>query len=273
MTLRLFILTCIVFLGLKSQGQNAIIKIDKLSKYELYIIDVSLQEIIPDTINAKELSVRWDTLNSFVVYDTNEIIRISNEWKGEKTSEMFNCGYNYIIYVIRDSQVVDEIQVNEICKQAVSSDGIFNFKAVPINKDSFRNEIHVAHLSFKELEIARRFLSDLKELNGYYTNPIHYWDEYDGKFIIKYPKGDSKIALMELNKILKEKFPNDKLDIRLFGERRDFTLIQIRCRENFYKTFDLFTTYSDWQTTPSVGVTIFGKETNSLNELIAKYSR
>jgi len=259
-------------------GQESILKLSPGKRYQFYFVyvrlmDTGLEQI--DTIKNK-FTVTWDKDKSFLVDDKETINKLQKEWKGKRAEQIYFCWYDYFLYVVEDGKIIDELRVNEECKQVVCKHGDFGYPQ-PVLDDIKRDKnITVAWVRFKSTAIGRTFIRDATVNSNIYLPGADEgeWTKFDGSISIK-TKGTSttKKTQEAIEKKISKEFPGEKFKIRSSMVSREFLVFEIYCQENLAKRLKGFEIWHKWKPIDPGGILMISNVSDPIETLIKEYNR
>ena len=261
----LFLLFFLINANIFSQKQVISNLASSNSLYEFYIFND--ENVIDENGNPLEAK-------KFLLNDKTIIENLVKTWTGEETNEMYNCGYNYTIYIILDNKIIEKISYNSECNQAISSNGIFTVKNNPFKNLIFEN--HFSDYTFKtnDIDLAREFLNKASEVKKIQIpNLFSYnWYKYDGRFFIQIDKkrNEKKLKPMEFyEKEMHDTYKDYQFKVDFWG-CCDTYEAWIYSSENFRDVFNLYGRKGEFDKIKNeYNVYIFGK-TEDISEVFIK---
>ena len=231
--------------------------------YEFYIFN----ELFTIDENGNSLEAKKTLLT-----DKSVISNLISTWKGEKTNEMYKCGYDYKIYIVLDNKIIEQVNFNSECNQVVSSKGVFNVTNNPFKELSTENLFSEYKFKTKDLNDARNFIkkvSENKNIQIPYINSYE-WINYSGYFFIQINKAKNKRSLKptefydkEMHKIYKEY----DFKVRFWGFGGTYEA-WIYCEKSLWEKFNLYGRKGEYENIKAnYDVYIFGK-VEDINSII-----
>jgi hypothetical protein len=273
-----FLIIGFILSYISSWGQESILKLDPGKQYQLYFIDVLVRDEENEKLDSIRSGViRWDNRNSFLIDDELSLNTLQKTWTGKRTNEFYFCWYNYFIYVVEDGKIVDEMRVNEECKQVVCKRGVFNYENTIVDKLDRNKIISVARIKFDSISVGRQFHGSIQKDSNIFSPPGEYdeWITYDGEMVVTVAtnrRNDKKIQ----NRIkgdIKEQFPNEIFDIQQSGSGPDDLSFRIHCNRNIGENLKGYKGYLKWQELKPSTITLFSSTMTSIESALKKYAR
>jgi hypothetical protein len=180
---------------------------------------------------------------SFYVSDISKLQLLKDNWIGDKTDTLYECGYDYYLYLIHSDSIVAEFNVNTECGQVFSKKWtLINFKGNPFQNlvkdgDAFRK-----HLSFSSLDTARITFARYKQNKNYFIiDPEGLeWVKFDGWFYVKVDSNYNRTQIeAEIEKLLKAQNADNQIRIILDEYRPDLFILKVFSKKEFYIQFNL----------------------------------
>ena len=226
-----FLLTVKIF------SQNQVLpELDlKNKEYEFYIFN----ELFKIDENGNSLEPK-----KTLITDKSVISNLINTWKGEKTNQMYKCGYDYRIYIVLDNKIIEQVNFNSECNQVVSSKGAFNVTNNPFKDLSTENIFSEYRFKTKDLNSARNFInkvSENKNMQIPYINSYE-WIKYSGYFFIQINKSKKQRKLKSTEfyeKEMHEVYKEYDFKVRFWG-CCDTYEAWIYCDRNLSEKFNLY---------------------------------
>jgi hypothetical protein len=194
-----------------------------------------------------------------------EYLANSNKSGSQVNAPLFACGYNYDIYVVRDSTVLESFSINleSGCNTVAAEQGHFWFN--PRKLSAFNRKLKKAvieSVNFPSVEKARSFIKSLpKDELLMVVEPR--WLEYDGEFRFEVPCDfdnfdDNLIqkCVARTREQIAVTYPGERFAVEQAGysSRRNVSagttkaiLIRMKCKKHLYDKFDLFKPHWDWE--------------------------
>ncbi|KMQ49624.1 hypothetical protein CHISP_3470 [Chitinispirillum alkaliphilum] len=245
--------------------------------YKFYFLDARV-----------EMGTNSDFYPHFIIDDRRLIRRFFNDWnyKSKRAYSQgtgmsgFVCGYDYFVYIICNTAIVDKLSINFECKQAVSTGYVIDFDEHPFSDIPTENRFSTFRAICSDIDIARKIVKTAQsKSNLFIPNINHYhWVNHDGSFRVEIQE-DSELLMLKgdvlrqrILDILQKKYPTDSFVVRL-GRLRGIGLggghgyVIIDCSEEFYRRFDSFGK-SEWIkfADKNICVDVFG-DTDEINKL------
>jgi hypothetical protein len=261
-----------------SQGQESILKFEPGKQYQLYFIDVLVRDDEDEKLDSiRNGVVRWDNSNSFLLNDESSLNSLQKNWTGKRTNEFYFCWYNYFIYVVEDGKIVDEMRVNEECKQVVCKRGVFNYENTIADKLDRSRIVSVARIKFDSISVGRQFHGSIQKDSNVFSPPGEYdeWITYDGEMVVTVTtnrKNDKKIQ-NRVKKDIKEQFPHEAFDIQQTGSGPDHLDYRIYCSRNLGENLKGYKGWLNWKELDPSVVTLFSSSKASIESALKKYAR
>ncbi|MCA6367054.1 MAG: hypothetical protein IM631_18560 [Cytophagales bacterium] len=267
----------VLFLGfLSARGQDNILKLSPNKHYKLYFVYVRFLETGTervDTIRSK-FTITWDNDKSFLVEDNATIDKLQRDWRGKASDNIYECWYDYFLYLVEDGKIIDEIRVNEECKQVVCEHGVFDY-STPILESLSKNKlISVARVRFDSLSTGRHFIKDARANSEIYAPVGEYdeWIKYDGRATITTKSGSDKRSQAKITKQIK-KFTDSDFLTQLTGGGPGYSLYDIYCNEQLGKNLTDFEVFMKWRPIEPGGILLISNSQTPINNLVKKYGR
>ncbi len=170
-------------------AQERVLRLADDKKYEMFFVNVQFRDdrLPSDSIQGKFI-INWDRDLSFLIDDSVTIQMLKDRWVGERVDQMYGCWYDYFIYLVEDGVIVDELRVNEKCKQVITKHGIYNYSdSTTLRQIDRGKSITVADVTFESIELGRNFVNDALENQSFYVPGIDDkdWYKYGGSMIVK----------------------------------------------------------------------------------------
>jgi hypothetical protein len=219
--------------------------------------------------------VRWDNSNGFLISDELALNNLQTNWTGKRTNEFYFCGYNYFIYVIEDGKIVDEMRMNEECKQVVCKRGVFNYQTTIADKLDKSKGVSVARIKFDSAPVGRQFHKNIQSDTDIFVPPVEYdeWIKYDGTMGITTKRGDVNKIQRRLERDVRRQFPNDVFEIQQSGSGPDHLGYSIYCSRNIGENLKGYKIFLGWtELEPSV-ITLFSSTMGLIERALKKYVR
>jgi hypothetical protein len=199
-----------------------------------------------------------------LITDKSIISNLINTWKGEKTNDMYKCGYDYKIYIVLDDKIIEQVNFNSECNQVVSSKGTFNVTNNPFKQLTIENVFSEYKFSTKDINLARKFVNKVSE-NKKIQIPYlksYEWIKYNGYFFIQINK-EKKLKKLkptefyekEMHKIYSEY----DFHVRFWGFGGTYEA-WIYCDKSLHEKFNLYGRKGEFENIkPNYEVYVFGK--------------
>lgn len=257
-------------------AQESVLKFNDQKNYKLYIVDVSKSNNINYRIDSIKnfFIVRWDDKENFRVEDKKNIEELKKSWTAVKSEEVSFCWYDYLIYVLENDQIVDELRVSEQCRQVVSYRGAYKYANSILPGLPKNNTLSVARLDFKSVAFGRTFFKDAKTRTGISIPPGPHdeWLTYDGKLTIAVEKGDTVKTVKHLTQELQKKFPGDTFEIKPSGTGFDYLLYTLYCNQTLAEKLDGLNIFSKWTELNAGTLTLLGASEKTIQNLVKEYA-
>jgi hypothetical protein len=226
-----------------------------------------------DTIKNKFI-ITWDNDKSFLIDDKATIDKFQHDWKGERSKHFYLCWYDYFLYLVEDNKIIDEIRVNEECKQVVCKHGVFDYPTPMLESLSRTKLISIARARFDSVSIGRRFIKDAGTYTDIYMPEGEYdeWIKYDGRVTITTKSGDSKKTQARIRKKILKNFPGADFLTQWTGGGRGYSLYHIYCNERLGKDLKGFKIEMKWALEEPGGILMISNSSSPIKDLIKKYS-
>ncbi len=266
-----FILSCISL-----WGQESILKLESGRRYQLYFIDVLVRDDEHENLDSiRNGVVRWDNSNSFLINDELTLNNLQTNWIGKRTNEFYFCWYNYFIYVIEDGKIVDEMRVNEECKQVVCKRGVFNYSTTIADKLDKSKIVPVGRIKFDSIAFARQFLKNIQSDLNIFVPPVKYdeWIKYDGEIRITTSRGNVNKIQSKLEREIRKQFPNEIFEIHQSGSGPADLDYSIYCSKNIGNNLKGYKIFLGWREFDPTEITLFTTTMTSIENALKKYAR
>jgi len=264
-----------LLIAFSANAQENILTLTPGKKYQIYFVsDESLEiQISTERIN-DPLIVTWGKEKSFLLSDSASIEKLRNDWKGEATNKVYECGYDYILYVVEGDKIVDKISVNESCKQAVCKHGAFDYKAPVI--DGVRNKKFgsIERVGFDSVTVGRQLISDLSAFPDILRpeGDNDEWIKYDGAITIETTGEDHEVVQKAIEKKISEKYPHEDFQVQLTGGGPGhFLLFDIYCSSRLGNSLSDFKTWGKWKPLTPTGIILLSTSRGQIEKLLSKY--
>jgi hypothetical protein len=237
--------------------------------YALYLIDVGEPELLWKRDSIGRL-LEIDTTRHFYTNDLSVLNRIKQEWVGDTVEYMYECWYDYFMYLTKDDSTVLKMKVNLECKELLVEG--FPYKINPTIVTKFFPE-------FKRLKKRVFNCDDIKDGRDFWGKVMidkqfvlrdiskPKWIDFDGDFTFDYVdtlrQGLTQVKEQLRNEI-SDSYPNENFII-IWGavqymERYggDDYLFHLNCNQSLY---DKFTFYkkTEWKEFSDLKITLFWK--------------
>jgi hypothetical protein len=266
-----FVLNCIL-----SQGQESILKLESGRQYQVVFVDVLVRDDEHENLDSiRNGFVRWDKSNSFLINDKLTLDKLQANWIGKRTNEFYFCWYNYFIYVVEDGKLVDELRVNEECKQVVCKHGVFNYATTIVDKLDKSNVVPVARISFDSVPVGRQFHANIQNESNILAPPGEHdeWIKYDGKMTITMDRRNVKKMQSRLERSIKHDFPDEVFEITQSGSGPDNIDYIIYCSKNIGTNLKGYKIFIGWRELKPSVITLFAMKMNSIENALKKCPR
>jgi hypothetical protein len=245
-------------------------------QYQLYFIDVVMRDDENEKLDSiRNGVVRWDNSNSFLINDESSLNSLQKIWTGKRTNEFYFCWYNYFIYVVEDGKIVDEMRVNEECKQVVCKRGVFNYSTTIADKLDKTKIVSVSRIKFDSMSIGRQFNKEIKDNLNIFAPPGEYdeWITYDGYMRITTSRGNVKKIQSSIERDIERQFPNEIFKTQQSGSGPDEFSYSIYCSKNVGVNLKGYKTWLPWTELEPTTITLFSTAQTSIESMLKKYSR
>jgi hypothetical protein len=255
-------------------AQERVLKLAEDKKYEMYFVDVAIREdsFPTDTVRGK-FTISWDRDLGFLIDDPEIIQNLKNGWVGEP-GQMVGCWYDYFMYLIEDGVVVDEIRINERCKQVITKHGVYNYTDSTLSQVDRSKKITVANVEFESLEFGRNFVSDVLDTRGIYIPGLSDkdWYKYGGSMIVKTKRRNIDKLEVQITNTITEKFPNESFAVWFLVCNNRFCIFDVYCSEKLGSSMTDWEVYRNWSRFDPK-ILLISKTDVQMKELIEKYAR
>jgi hypothetical protein len=256
-------------------AQESILKLQPGRQYQLYFIDVVLRDVEDENLDSlRNAVVHWNNNNSFLINDEPTLNSLQANWIGKRTNEFYFCWYNYFIYVVEDGKIIDEMRVNEECKQAVCKRGVFNYETTIADKLSRDKSVSVARITFDSITAGRQFHRDIQKNQDIFVPLGEYdeWIKYDGQMGIHTNRGNVKKIQSAIDKDIKKQFSNEEFGIQHSGSGRDELHFNIYCSKNIGNNLKGYKIWSEWRELKPTEIRLFSASRVSIEDELKKYA-
>ena len=266
----------LLFSFLSTRGQENILKLSPDKHYKIYFVYVKYLDTGEEQIDTikNNFTITWDNDKSFLMDDKSAIDKLQKGWKGKKSKDIYFCWYDYFLYLVEDGKIIDEIRVNEECKQVVCKHGVFDY-STPILESLSKNKlISVARVRFDSLSTGRHFIKDARANSEIYARVGEYdeWIKYDGRATITTKSGSDKRSQAKITKQIK-KFTDSDFLTQLTGGGPGYSLYHIYCNEQLGKNLTDFEVFMKWRPIEPGGILLISNSQTPINILVKKYGR
>lgn len=273
-----FLIIGFILSYISSWGQESILKLDLGKQYQLYFIDVLVRDEENEKLDSiRSGVVRWDNSNSFLIDNELSLNTLQKTWTGKRTNEFYFCWYNYFIYVVEDGKIVDEMRVNEECKQVVCKRGVFNYENTIGDKLDRSKIVSVARIKFDSISVGRQFHGSIQKDSNTFSPPGEYdeWITYDGEMVVTVNtnrKNDKKIQ-NRITEDIKGQFPNEAFEIKQTGSGPDHLDYRIYCSRHIGENLKGYKGWLGWHELDPTTITVFSSTMTSIENALKKYAR
>ena len=240
----------------------------------MYFVDVAIREdsFPTDTVRGK-FTVSWEKDLSFLIDDSEIIQNLKNGWVGER-GQMVGCWYDYFMYLVEDGVVVDEIRINERCKQVITNHGVYDYTDSTLSQVDRSNKITVANVEFESVEFGRNFESDVLETQRIYMPGISDkdWYKYGGSMIVKTKRRNIDKLEAKITNVITEKFPREPFEVSFLVCNNRFCIFDVYCTDLLGTSLKDFEIYRGWSRFDP-RVCLMSKTDIPIKELVEKYAR
>jgi len=237
--------------------------------YAIYLIDVGEPELKWERDSIGNL---WeiDTTRHFYTNELDILNQIKNDWIGDTVSYMYECWYDYFIYLTKADSTILKMRVNLECEELLV-DG-FPYKITPtiitkffphfkrlkkrvFNCDDFQD----GRDFWKTVMIDKQFV--LKDI----SKPK--WIDFDGDFTFDYIdtlRQGLSLVQEQLQKEISEAYPNEDFKIKWgafqYMERYggDDYLFHLNCNRSLFNKFTLYEK-AEWKEFTDLKITLYWK--------------
>lgn len=181
-----------------------------------------------------------DSIKNFMISNKEMLIELQKSWIGyTETDEILECGYDYIIYVLKKEKIIGQLNVNLNCGYvlALGTGKTCLFKNNPFENLTIDKKIYTRSLLTNDISKAKRLHNLLITTKG-----IHYpnikeniWVNYEGKaFIEIMAKNNSLKKTYEIKSEFNDRYGilNQYIDFLGFSEQNYSG--NIYCNSSFY---------------------------------------
>lgn len=254
-------------------AQESVLKLAEDKKYEMYFVDVAVgEESFPsDTVRGK-FTVSWNSDLGFLIDDPKIIQDLKNGWVGEP-AQMVGCWYDYFMYLVENGVVVDEIRINEKCKQVITKQGVYNYTDSTLSRVDRSKKITVANVKFESLELGRKFVSDVRETGDIYMPGINDtdWYKYGASMIVKTKRRDIHKLKAKIASIITENFPSESFEVQFLVCNNRFCIFDIYCSEKLGANMTDLEVYRHWRRFDP-RILLFSRTDVEMKALVEKYA-
>ena len=272
--IKLFLPIGLIFSVSLAFAQERVLQLAEDKKYEMYFVDVAVREdsFPTDTVRGK-FTISWDRDLSFLIDDSETIQNLKNGWIGER-GQMVGCWYDYFMYLVEDGVVVDEIRINERCKQVITNHGVYNYTDSTLSQVDRSKKITVANVEFESLEFGRNFVSGVLETRGIYMPGISDkdWYKYGGSMIVKTKRRNLDKLEAKITSVIAEKFPGESFAVWFLTCNNRFCIFDIYCSKKLGASMKDFEIYRNWNRFDP-RILLIGKTDVQMKELVEKCAR
>lgn len=259
-------------------GQEKVLRLDPGKTYEMYFVNVQFrpaEDFQIDTIGRNKLFISWDKAGSFVIDDSATIHTLKTEWTGEHVYEGYGCWYDYFVYLVEDGVVIDEMRMNEKCKQVITKHGIYNYSDSPLGSINRDKKFVVADITLREPKLGRDLVNDAKKRREVFLPNIDEadWYKFDGEMIVMTKDGSIEERQKEVQDRIRSDFPGEKVDVHFLVAWPDKILFYVYCSGNVGPKFMSFEILSGYKRYSPVTIRLFSKTQDPINELVEKYGK
>jgi hypothetical protein len=254
--------------------KNKVLKLAEDKKYEMYFVDVKFREdsFPTDTIQDKFM-ISWDRDLSFLIDDPETIQNLKSGWVGDP-GEMVGCLYDYLMYLVEDGVIVDEIRINERCKQVITKHGVYNYTDSTLSQVDRSKKIAVAKVEFESLEFGRSFVKEALGIQGIYVPEISDkdWYRYGGSVMVKTKRRNIYKSEAQITRLITEKFPGDPFEVLFLVCNNRFCVFDVYCSEKLAAGMTDLEVYRNWSRFDG-RIVLISKTDVEMKALIEKYTR
>lgn len=271
-----FLLTSFFLINASLLGQERILKLKPGGSYRLYFIDVSLNVDSVETIDTlKHGMVRWSNGKSFLIDEDSTISKLQTSWIGEKTNEIFFCWYDYFLFVVLDNEIVNEVHINEDCKQASFKQDVFKY-FTPIGNNLKKDKtVTVAGIEFNSITTGRQFYKDIQHDSMIFIQPDanDKWTIYDGQVTLYTKHGDEAKIQAIITEDIQSQFPDELFEIEQTSWGEGELSYKVYCSSNVGYNLTGYKTFLKWQSFELPTITLFSNSKAAIQNQLRKYAR
>lgn len=216
-----------------------------------------------------------EVLSDFYTDDVEVLNELKDKWITGKRAPLFACGYNYLVYVVKEGKEVESFSVNleDGCNTVVTDKGSFWFD--PENLSTFSGKLKKAVVedrNFPSLHEARSYLKSIpKEELLMVLEPK--WGDYDGEFRFEVPCDFGNLdnnliekCVAKTREQIAAKYPDEGFSVEQAGlsmgrnegaSATKSVLVRMKCKKPLYDAFRLFKTSSAWEDYPASLTTVW----------------
>jgi hypothetical protein len=261
------------------QPQQNILKLNPHKKYKLYFVNVQLSgmERQYQTFRREEveLTVFLENTGHFTVDDSLTITMLEAQWTGVLTDIGVGCWYDYFLYLLEDNVIIDEIRINDECKQVITKEGCFDYSGSPLALLNKNKNLTIASIGFNTLETGRSFVNDAKTAAGVYIPNLETaeWYAFDGEMVLKGRK-NSQIEELEkkFRKKITSKFPDEAINVNVLGYWPKNSLVQVHCSQAVALTFKDSKIARPWKQFDNFKIALISEADDAIKRLINEYA-
>lgn len=181
-----------------------------------------------------------DSIKNFMISNKEMLIELQKSWIGyTETDEILECGYDYIIYVLKKEKIVGQLNVNLNCGYVLAL-GIGKtclFKNNPFENLTIDKKIYTRSLLTNDVSKAKRLHNLLKTTKGIHYQNIkeNIWLNYDGNAYIEImAKNNSLKKAYDIKSEFNDRYGNVNQHIDFWGFSEHNYSGNIYCNSSFY---------------------------------------
>lgn len=192
-----------------------------------------------------------DSLKQFYIDDLKSLKWIKDNWRFNKYSPAYECGYDYNFYLVKDGEVLDSFSLNIECRELVTKIDSFDFDPGLLSYLIGKTKPMIRkYKKFENRKEGLLYLDSIKQDSKYLAHKPKPWIEFEGKFEFKFDdfqnfkNAETLITNLE-NKI--EKVYGKKFQLDLSQASRDYFNFYLFTTKEIYEAFDMFEITREWK--------------------------
>jgi hypothetical protein len=178
----------------------------------------------------------------FFISDKIKLQSLKDNWLGEETNVLYECDYDYYLYLVHSDSIVASFNVNTECGQVSSNKSLLNYKGNPFQYLLKDGNAFKKRLSFSNLDTARKAFDKYKQNKNYYIIDADEpeWVKYDGFFFVKVDSGYNRNQIeAKIEEFSKEQIAGNPIKIRLETYDSDLFILTVYSNKEYYLDFNL----------------------------------